>query len=111
MEFEQLENLLETVFQTNTERIKILKFGGRSLANGEGIQRVLNIINKRYEDKEHFAVVVSARGKATDQLENLLEKAAKGADFQSDLKKFADYQKNNFDGVDIHEELTTIEKY
>ncbi len=110
MEFEQLENLLETVFQTNTERIKILKFGGRSLANGEGIQRVLNIINKRYEDKEHFAVVVSARGKATDQLENLLEKAAKGADFQSDLKKFADYQKNNFDGVDIHEELTTIEK-
>ncbi|RIV38203.1 bifunctional aspartate kinase/homoserine dehydrogenase I [Flagellimonas lutimaris] len=110
MEFEQLEKLLETVFQTNTERIKILKFGGKSLANGEGIQRVLNIINKRYEDKEHFAVVVSARGKATDQLENLLEKAAKGADFQTDLKKFADYQKNNVERVAIDDELAAIEK-
>ncbi|WP_421801184.1 bifunctional aspartate kinase/homoserine dehydrogenase I [Flagellimonas sp.] len=110
MEFEQLEKLLETVFQKNTERIKILKFGGKSLANGEGIGRVVNIIGKRHEEEEHFAVVVSARGKATDQLENLLEKAAKGADFQTDLKKFADYQKNNFDGVDIHEELATIEK-
>jgi len=110
MEFEQLEKLLETVFQTNTERIKILKFGGKSLANGEGIQRVLNIINKRYEDKEHFAVVVSARGKATDQLENLLEKAAKGADFQTDLKKFTDYQKNNVEGVALEDELAAIEK-
>ena len=110
MEFEQLEKLLETVFQKNTERIKILKFGGKSLANGEGIGRVVNIISKRYEEEEHFAVVVSARGKATDQLENLLEKASKGADFQTDLKKFADYQKNNLEDVGIDEELATIEK-
>lgn len=110
MEFEQLEKLLETVFHTNTERIKILKFGGKSLANGEGIERVLNIIRKRHQEEEHFAVVVSARGKATDQLESLLDKAAKGADFQSDLKKFTNYQKNNFVGLDIDEELTTIEK-
>ncbi|WP_293296531.1 bifunctional aspartate kinase/homoserine dehydrogenase I [Allomuricauda sp.] len=110
MEFEQLEKLLSTVFQKSTERIKILKFGGKSLANGEGIERVLNIIGKRYDEQEHFAVVVSARGKATDQLENLLEKAVNGEDFQKDLKKFAEYQKNNFDGVDITEELSAIEK-
>ncbi|MBR9853849.1 MAG: bifunctional aspartate kinase/homoserine dehydrogenase I [Algicola sp.] len=110
MEFEQLEKLLSTVFQKNTERIKILKFGGKSLANGEGIERVLNIIGKRHDEQEHFAVVVSARGKATDQLENLLEKAVNGEDFQKDLKKFAEYQKNNFDGVDIAEELSVIEK-
>jgi len=110
MEFEQLEKLLSTVFQKSTERIKILKFGGKSLANGEGIERVLNIIGKRYDEQEHFAVVVSARGKATDQLENLLEKAVNGEDFQKDLKTFAEYQKNNFDGVDITEELSAIEK-
>lgn len=110
MEFEQLEKLLSTVFQKSTERIKILKFGGKSLANGEGIERVLNIIGKRHDEQEHFAVVVSARGKATDQLENLLEKAVNGEDFQKDLKKFAEYQKNNFDGVDIAEELSAIEK-
>ncbi len=110
MEFEQLEKLLEPVFQKNAQRIKILKFGGKSLANGDGIQRVLNIIAKRFEEEEHFAVVVSARGKATDQLESLLEKAAKGIDFQTDLQKFFDYQKNNLENLAIDEELTAIEK-
>ncbi|MCK0161764.1 bifunctional aspartate kinase/homoserine dehydrogenase I [Allomuricauda sp. F6463D] len=110
MEFEQLEKLLETVFQKNTERIKILKFGGKSLANGDGIQRVLEIIAQRVKKQEHFAVVVSARGKATNQLESLLEKAANGIDFQLDFEKFANYQKNNFDGLTIDEELAAIEK-
>src|SRR5690606_3258192 len=112
MEFEQLEKLLETVFQKNgsTERIKVLKFGGKSLANGEGIERVLKVIAKRALNKEHFAVVVSARGKATDELESLLDKAAKGKDFKTDLVRFAAYQKNDFSDVDIEEELQTIER-
>jgi homoserine O-acetyltransferase len=112
MEFEQLEKLLETIFQKNGrhERIKILKFGGKSLANGEGIDRVLKIISNRAKNNEHFAVVVSARGKATDQLENLLEKAAKGEAFAEDLKTFSLYQKNDFDGIDLKEELKAIEK-
>lgn len=112
MEFEQLEKLLETVFQKNgsTERIKVLKFGGKSLANGEGIERVLKVIAKRALNKEHFAVVVSARGKATDELESLLDKAAKGKDFKTDLERFAAYQKNDFSDVDIEEELQTIER-
>jgi homoserine O-acetyltransferase len=112
MEFEQLEKLLETVFQKNGkhERIKILKFGGKSLANGEGIGRVLKIINKRAKNNEHFAVVVSARGKATDQLENMLEKAAKGESLSEDLKAFSIYQENDFDGVDLSVELKAIEK-
>ncbi len=112
MEFEQLEKLLETVFQKNgsTERIKVLKFGGKSLANGEGIERVLKVIAKRARNKEHFAVVVSARGKATDELESLLDKAAKGKDFKTDLVRFAAYQKNDFSDVDIEEELQTIER-
>ncbi|MFD2099359.1 bifunctional aspartate kinase/homoserine dehydrogenase I [Flagellimonas iocasae] len=111
MEFEQLEKLLQPVFQPEgkKERIKILKFGGKSLANGEGIERVLKIIGKRAKDNEHFAVIVSARGKATDQLEDLLDKAALGKEFQEELKKFASYQKNDFD-VDISAELAAIEK-
>src|SRR5690606_29758806 len=77
MEFKQLEKLLEPIFQNNgkRERIKILKFGGKSLANGKGLERVLEIIAKRSALGEHFAVVVSARGKATDQLEALLDLA------------------------------------
>ncbi|WP_127021683.1 bifunctional aspartate kinase/homoserine dehydrogenase I [Flagellimonas beolgyonensis] len=112
MEFEQLEKLLQSVFksQADTERIKILKFGGKSLANGEGLERVLKIIKNRADKKEHFAVVVSARGNATDDLENLLDLAASGEDFKSALEAFAAYQKNNFKGVDIDAELQTIER-
>jgi len=112
MEFEQLEKLLQSVFksQADTERIKILKFGGKSLANGEGLERVLKIIQTRANKKEHFAVVVSARGNATDDLENLLDLAASGEDFKSALEAFAAYQKNNFKGVDIDAELQTIER-
>ncbi|MGB6152638.1 MAG: alpha/beta fold hydrolase, partial [Pricia sp.] len=38
IEFEQMEQLLKPIFDTNgkTKRIKVLKFGGKSLANGEG---------------------------------------------------------------------------
>jgi hypothetical protein len=34
MEYEQLDNLLEVVFK-NKKQMKIVKFGGKSLANGK----------------------------------------------------------------------------
>lgn len=112
IEFKQLENLLETVFSKNgkTDRIKILKFGGKSLANGEGIENVLNIISKRAKERENFAVVLSARDKATDQLESMLKKAARGKDFGEDLNLFSNYQKSVYSKADIKEELQHIEK-
>src|SRR5690606_30223879 len=112
MEFEQLEKLLEPVFQKNgrSERIKILKFGGKSLANGKGIDKVLQIIAKRAAQGEHFAVVVSARGKATDQLENLLDRAAEGKDFRPGLKEFGAYQLEGLPGLDLEEELQGLER-
>src|SRR5690606_29952225 len=112
MEFEQLEKLLEPIFQTNgkRERIKILKFGGKSLANGKGLERVLEIIAKRSALGEHFAVVVSARGKATDQLEALLDLAAEGKNFQDRLKLFECYQKEDLPDLDLSQELRAIEK-
>ena len=113
MEFEQLEKLLEPVFQKNgkSERIKILKFGGKSLANGDGIERVLKIISNKAQAKENFAVVVSARGKATDRLESMLNKAAQGDDFAEEVKLFSDYQKEGLlDATIIAEELKAVEK-
>ena len=72
--------------------MKILKFGGSSLANGAGLENSLSIIEKAA--KEKIAVVVSARGRSTDQLEELLEMAAAGKDFKAQLKAFFDYQKS-----------------
>ncbi|TMU50972.1 bifunctional aspartate kinase/homoserine dehydrogenase I [Flagellimonas algicola] len=112
IEFQQLENLLKPIFheQTVKERIKILKFGGKSLANGDGLESVLSIITKRAQEKEHFGVVLSARGKATDQLEVLLKKAARGEDFATSFDEFSDYQKAALPQVDLVEEFQTIEK-
>ena len=112
MEFGQLEKLLEPVFQQGRklERIKILKFGGKSLSNGEGIQRVLKIISEKAKAQEHFAVVVSARGKATDELENLLAKASKGEDFEQELEQFSIYQKEGLIDGDIQPELQTVKR-
>jgi aspartokinase len=41
--------------------MKIVKFGGKSLANGE--DQVLNIIEGKIKQEEKIAIVVSARGK------------------------------------------------
>ncbi|MGB7395301.1 MAG: aspartate kinase, partial [Pricia sp.] len=94
IEFEQMEQLLKPVFgkNGNGQRLKILKFGGRSLANGEGIEKVLDVIGKRAKKEENIAVVVSARGKSTDRLEALLKDAADGRDYQEELKAFKEYQ-------------------
>jgi aspartokinase len=75
LEYEQLDNLLEVVFKI--KKMKIVKFGGKSLANGEGINTVVNIIEGKIKQEKKIAIVVSARGKATDELDDILTIAAK----------------------------------
>ena len=68
--------------------MKILKFGGKSLGNGEGIDQVIAIIAKKYFDGEKISVVVSARGNATDELLDILDNAKSGKNYALGLKKF-----------------------
>nr|WP_299385003.1 bifunctional aspartate kinase/homoserine dehydrogenase I [Allomuricauda sp.] len=112
IEFQQLENLLKPIFQKQAvkERIKILKFGGKSLANGDGLENVLSIISERTKANENFAVVLSARGKATDQLEHLLNLSATGEVFGDELKEFFGYQQAVCPSVDLSQEFSAIEK-
>ena len=56
--------------------MKVLKFGGSSVANSENIQKVLAIV-KQESKNEKVAVVVSAFGKTTDQLISAGNKALK----------------------------------
>jgi aspartokinase len=53
------------------KQMKIVKFGGKSLANGEGINTVVNIIEGKIKKKKS-PIVVSARGKATDELDDTI---------------------------------------
>lgn len=107
IEFEQLEKLLDGIFNTNRKmgKPKVLKFGGKSLSNGEGLEHVLELISSKVDGGENSAVVVSAREKATDQLEQMLEKAAKGKDYFSDFETFETYQQHTYTNVDLSEEF------
>lgn len=82
--------------------MKILKFGGSSLANGQGLENSLTIIEKAAADQ--IMVVVSARGKSTDELENMLEQAAKGQSFENELSSFFQYQVDGINDLNFDEE-------
>ena len=112
IEFEQLQKLLNGIFNKNgkSQRVKVIKFGGKSLSNGEGIARVLEIITSKVKEGENIAVVLSAREKATDQLEAMLEKAAKGKNYFKDFEAFEKYQKHTFGNVNLSEEFKKLAK-
>ena len=87
--------------------MKILKFGGKSLAN-DGIEKVLSII-AGLAKTEPLSVVVSARGNTTDELEALLDKASKGEDYTADFQQLKDEQQYN-DSVSFEPEFQLLEK-
>ena len=89
--------------------MKVLKFGGRSLANGEGLSKVVSIIEKKIQEGERITVVVSARGKATDDLESILKKASKGEDYQNKLEAFKAYQTEPSKAIDFSEEFSKLD--
>tara|TARA_R110002020_G_scaffold360474_3_gene573214 strand:+ start:39359 stop:42745 length:3387 start_codon:yes stop_codon:yes gene_type:complete len=112
IEFNQMEELLKGVFERNgrSKKVKVLKFGGKSLANGEGLDTVLQIITDKVTDGENIAVVVSARNKATDELEAMLDKAAKGLDYGKDFEEFEKYQQHAYGNVNLSEEFKGLVK-
>ncbi len=112
IEFGQMQKLLNGIFNQNgkAQKIKVLKFGGKSLSNGEGLGRVLDIVVSKVRDGENIAVVLSARERATDQLETMLEKAAKGEDYFQDFEEFERYQQHTFANVNLADEFKGLAK-
>jgi aspartate kinase len=109
IEYEQLDNLLEVVFK-NKKQMKILKFGGKSLVNDKGINAVLNIIEGKIKEEEKIAIVVSARGNATDELDDILTIAVKNGNYKPLLESFKTYQKGGFEAVDFSTEFEKLDK-
>jgi len=90
--------------------MKILKFGGKSLSNGEGINEVVSIITDKVNKGEQIAVVVSARGNATDDLEEILRVASKNGDYKPLLENFKKYQQDEYQDVDLTAEFEILDK-
>lgn len=112
IEFEQMQKLLDGIFNQNgkSKRYKVLKFGGKSLSNGEGLGSVLEIVKSKVDSGEKIAIVVSAREKATDQLEAILDKAASGLDFGKDFEAFEKYQTHTYKNINLAEEFGNLFK-
>ncbi|GAA3764445.1 bifunctional aspartate kinase/homoserine dehydrogenase I [Flavobacterium ginsengiterrae] len=90
--------------------MKVLKFGGKSLSNGEGLNKVVSIISDKVNQGEKIAVVVSARGNATDELEDILRIAAKNGNYKPLLESFKAYQTSDYPQVDLSEEFNILDK-
>ncbi|WP_298418581.1 bifunctional aspartate kinase/homoserine dehydrogenase I [uncultured Kordia sp.] len=89
--------------------MKILKFGGKSLANGKGIQTAIQIIKNKATQQENIAVVLSARGNATDELLEMLGKASRKESYHEQLSAFKAYQGQIDRSLDFAEEFTILE--
>jgi aspartokinase/homoserine dehydrogenase 1 len=88
--------------------MRILKFGGKSLANGGPIQQAIKIIVQELK-QGRVGVVVSARGTDTDKLLRLAEIAQSGEPFKDELIAFFEYHKDEIKNLSF--DLEYLELY
>ena len=112
MEYEQLEKIIEGIFVPDYKKrkMKVLKFGGKSLSNGDGLNTVISIIENKVNEGDKITVVVSARGSATNELEQILQAALKGLSYKDELEKFKGYQKEPLKDIDFSKEFSILDK-
>ncbi|PHS09151.1 MAG: bifunctional aspartate kinase/homoserine dehydrogenase I [Kordia sp.] len=87
----------------------IIKFGGKSLANGTGLDNVLRIIKDKQAAHKNIVVVVSARGNTTDQLESLLETAKQKKVYSKALETLKKEQLAPYYSLELEQNFTTLE--
>ncbi|ARV16329.1 bifunctional aspartate kinase/homoserine dehydrogenase I [Polaribacter sp. SA4-12] len=111
MEYDQLQKIIEPIFNKDyrEKKMKVLKFGGKSLANGKGLENAIEIIASKYKDGIEITVVASARGNSTNELEAILEKAASKKEYKSEFEKFKEYQLEPNNSVDFSKEFSKLE--
>ena len=88
----------------------VIKFGGKSLANGTGLNNVLRIIKDKKTVNKNLVVVVSARGNTTDQLEYLLETAKQKKGYQDDLENLKKEQLSPYNSRELELYFTGLEE-
>ncbi len=112
IEYKQLEKIISPIFNKSNEnsKMKVVKFGGKSLANGTGVESTLSIIKNKIDNGEKIAVVVSARGNTTDALEDILEKAKNNQPYENEFKDLKKYQIEPDKSVDLSNEFQLIDE-
>ena len=112
IEYKQLGKIIGPIFNKSSKNkdMKVVKFGGKSLASGKGLDSVLNIIETKIKNNEKIAVVVSARGKTTDHLESILEKAKSSLPYKEEFELVKNYQLDVASGIDLSAEFQLLDE-
>ncbi|MFK8060297.1 MAG: bifunctional aspartate kinase/homoserine dehydrogenase I [Polaribacter sp.] len=111
IEYDQLEKIIEPIFNKDyrKKKMKVLKFGGKSLANGKGLENAIEIIANKYKNGEIITIVASARGNSTNDLEAILEKSKSKIAYKKKFEKFKKYQQEPNSKVDLSLEFLKLE--
>ncbi len=115
VETKKITSSIQSFYQKNMIRQngnnrKILKFGGSSLANGDALDRTIGIIQNEIKHTAS-AIVVSARGKSTNQLIRLFELATSGKNYTKELFEFIQYQKSHFITNELDDIFDSLSSY
>ncbi len=111
MEYDQLQKIIAPIFnkEYSVHKMKVLKFGGKSLANDKGIKKAIEIILSKYNKSEKITIVASARGNTTNDLEVILEKAAAKKEYKTAFEALKEYQLKPNRNVDLSKEFLTLD--
>tara|TARA_B110000967_G_scaffold150994_1_gene154965 strand:- start:5544 stop:8942 length:3399 start_codon:yes stop_codon:yes gene_type:complete len=110
IEYDQLQVIIEPIFNKDyrKKKMKVVKFGGKSLANGKGLENAIEIIQNKYKNNEKITVVVSARGNSTNDLEAILKKAVAKKEYKNKFERFKKYQQEPNPQVDFSKEFLKL---
>ena len=111
IEYDQLQKIIEPIFNKDyrENKMKVLKFGGKSLANGKGLAHAIEIIASKYKNGDKVTVVASARGNSTNELEAILETAAAKKEYKATFEAFKEYQQTPNNSIDFSQEFSKLE--
>ena len=87
--------------------MKVYKFGGASVKDSESIKNVCDII----EGGESLVIVISAMGKTTNKLEQVVDDYLNENDYKTSLQNVLDYHKNILEDLFLDREADIWETF
>lgn len=88
---------------------RVFKFGGASVKDSEAVKNMSQIIRVQYSYDEMLVVVVSAMGKTTNALEDILYKCIDHFDYSKDVEKLRSFHYEIIKGLNTPNEKDIID--
>ncbi len=83
---------------------RVFKFGGASIKDALAVRNMAEIIKREYKANQLLIVVVSAMGKVTNALEEILYKTLAGKNVKDQLESLKSFHFEIIDGLELKEQ-------